>query len=96
MPSSEDWLTQCLGRIISHEVHIPPYLQEVLLSHSSLREIPILGKMLTKLLIPSNYNEQIMILLADIQQRYQTNQHLTSCHRHSLFSLLYEFESTNY
>ena len=44
MPSSEDWLTQCLGRIISYEMHISPYLQEILLSHSLLCEMPILGE----------------------------------------------------
>ena len=27
MPSSEDWLTQSLSRIISYEMHVPPYLQ---------------------------------------------------------------------
>ena len=47
MPSSEDWLTQSLSRIISHEVHIPPYLQEVFLCHSLLCEMPILGEVLS-------------------------------------------------
>ena len=48
VPSSEDWLTQCLGRIISHEMHISPYLQEIFLCHSLLCEMPILGKVLSK------------------------------------------------
>ena len=48
MPSSEHWLTQCLGRIIPHEVHIPPYLQEILLRHPLLSEMPILRKMLAE------------------------------------------------
>ena len=48
MPSSEHRLTQCLGRVVPHEVHIPPYLQAILLRHSLLREMPILGKVLAK------------------------------------------------
>ena len=44
MPCPEDRLTQSLSRIISHEVHISPYLQEILLSHSLLCEMPILGE----------------------------------------------------
>ena len=44
MPCPEDRLTQSLSRIISHEVHVPPNLQEIFLSHSLLCEMPILGK----------------------------------------------------
>ena len=44
MPCPEDRLTQSLSRIISHEVHIPPYLQEILLSHSLLCKMPVLGE----------------------------------------------------
>ena len=48
MPCSEDWLTQCLSRIESNEMHISPYLQEVFLCHSLLCKIPILGGVLSK------------------------------------------------
>ena len=45
VPCPEDRLTQSLSRIISHEVHVPPNLQEIFLSHSLLCEMPILGEM---------------------------------------------------
>ena len=48
MPCSEDWLTQCLSRIESNEMHISPYLQEEFLCHSLLCKIPILGGVLSK------------------------------------------------
>ena len=48
VPSSKDRLTQSLSRIISHEVHISPYLQEVFLCHSLLCEMPILGEVLSE------------------------------------------------
>ena len=44
MPCPEDRLTQSLSRKISHEVHISPYLQEVFLCHSLLREMSVLGE----------------------------------------------------
>ena len=49
VPCPEDGLTQSLSRIIYHEVHISPYLQEVLLSHSLLCEMPILGEVLSEI-----------------------------------------------
>ncbi len=48
MPCSEHWFTQRLGRIISHDVHISPYLQEVFLCHALLCEMPILGEVLSE------------------------------------------------
>ena len=48
MPCPEDRLTQSLSRIISHEVHVPPNLQEILLCHSLLCEMSILGEMLSE------------------------------------------------
>ena len=45
VPCPEDWLTQSLSRIISHEVHVPPNLQEIFLSHSLLCEMSILSEM---------------------------------------------------
>ena len=58
VPRSEDRLTQSLGRIIPHEVHIPPYLQEILLRHPLLREVPILGKVLPEVTTVENLAQQ--------------------------------------
>lgn len=48
VPSSEDWFTQSLGRIISHEMHISPYFQEVFLCHSLLCKMTVLGEVLSE------------------------------------------------
>ena len=48
VPSSKDRLTQSLSRKISHEMHVPPNLQEVFLCHSLLCKMPILGEMLSE------------------------------------------------
>ena len=48
VPCSEDWLTQSLCRIISNEVHISPYLQEILLPHTLMRKSTILREMPTE------------------------------------------------
>ena len=48
VPCSEDRLAQRLCRIISHKVHISPYLQEILLPHTLMSKPTILGKMLSE------------------------------------------------
>ena len=72
VPSSEDRLTQSLSRIEPNEVHIPPYLQEILLSHSLLCEMPIHGE------VPSE--------VATIQ--YLCQQQLSSLFIHRSYHLL--------
>ena len=72
VPCPEDRLTQSLSRKISHEVHIPPYLQEIFLCHSLLCEMPILGE------VPSE--------VATIQ--YLCQQQLSSLFIHRSYHLL--------
>ena len=55
MPSTEQWFTKRFCRIISNEVHIPPYLQEILLPHTLMRKPSILRKVPTEV-ISANSN----------------------------------------
>ena len=58
MPSSEDWLTQSLGRIKSYEMHISPNLQEILLPHTLMRKPSILRKVPTEVTTIQNLCQQ--------------------------------------
>lgn len=58
MPSSEDWLTQSLGRIKSYEMHISPNLQEILLPHTLMRKPSIPRKVPTEVTTIQNLCQQ--------------------------------------
>ena len=58
MPSTEQWFTKRLCRIISYEMHIPPYLQEILLPHTLMRKPSILRKVPTEVTTIQNLCQQ--------------------------------------
>lgn len=58
MPSSEDWLTQSLGRIKSYEMHISPNLQKILLPHTLMRKPSIPRKVPTEVTTIQNLCQQ--------------------------------------
>ena len=58
MPCSEDWLTKSFCRIISHKMHIPPNLQEILLPHTLMRKPSILRKVPTEVTTIQNLCQQ--------------------------------------
>ncbi len=58
MPSSEDWLTQSLGRIKSYEMHISPNLQKILLPHTLMRKPAIFGEVTSKVAALKNLCQQ--------------------------------------
>ena len=58
MPSTEQRFTKRLCRIISYEVHISPYLQEILLPHTLMRKPSILRKVPTEVTTIQNLCQQ--------------------------------------
>ena len=58
VPSTEQWFTKRFSRIISNEVHIPPYLQEILLPHTLMRKPSILCKVPTEVTTIQNLCQQ--------------------------------------
>ena len=58
VPSTEQWFTKRFSRIISSEVHIPPYLQEILLPHTLMRKPSILCKVPTEVTTIQNLCQQ--------------------------------------
>ena len=58
VPSTEQRFTKRLGRIISNEVHIPPYFQEMLLPQTLMRKPSILGKVPTEVTTIQNLCQQ--------------------------------------
>ena len=64
MPSTEQWFTKRFCRIISNEVHIPPYLQEILLPHTLMRKPTIIREVPTEVTTIQNlYQQQLPSLL---------------------------------